>query len=174
MNLWNWRRCRWPSVSLSVVEHLNCQCLPVSAPSTDLAATAAGAGRGRNRSPRLASGPEAAPRGAGVSPALAVPSFSPSSSSRASTTGGKQTPAPADVVFANDSREERTRIYYETCQACKKQWDYCEVSPSVCCPSMTFIEFNLASATAALAILERASRTFQHTFLKQMGLPYIF
>ena len=149
-----------------MVEHLNCQCLPVSAPSTDLAATAAGAGR--NRSPRLASGPEAAPPGAGVSPALAVPSFSPSSSSRASTTGGKQTPAPADVVFANDSREERTRIYYETCQACKKQWDYCEVSPAECRSSMTFIEieFNFASATAALAIVKRASPTsnFQHTF----------
>ena len=141
-----------------MVEHLNCQCLPVSAPSTDLAATAAGAGRGRNRSPRLASGPEAAPPGAGVSPALAVPSFSPSSSSRASTTGGKQTPAPADVVFANDSREERTRIYYETCQACKKQWDYCEVSASVCM-SLIEIELNLASATAALAILQLASGT---------------
>ena len=110
---------RWPSVSISVVEHLDCQCLPVSAPSTDMAEAAAG--RGRN--PRFASGPD--PAAAGVSPALSP------SSSRASTTTRKQTPAPADVVFANDSREGRTRKYYETCQACKKQWDYCEVSESV-------------------------------------------
>ena len=116
---------RWPSVSISVVEHLNCQCLPVSAPSTDIAEAAAGRG-GRN--PRFASGP--GPAATGVSPAFSGPSsFSPSSS-RASTTGKKQTPAPADVVFANESREERTRKYYETCQACKKQWDYCEVSLS--------------------------------------------
>ena len=89
------------------------------------------AAAGRARNPRFASGP---PDHAGpVSPAFSGPSLSSSSSSSSSSRAAsntKQTPAPADVVFANDSREERTRMYYETCQACKKQWDYCEVSES--------------------------------------------